>query len=93
MNLGPIWKDYFTHWPKGVATTGVLVTSYDEQIAFVDFMTGETLLMIERRAPDTTGARKVLVPYDNILALKLVDVVNSSVFAGIGFKPSPGNAT
>jgi len=92
MNLGPVWKDYFTHWPKNLPTTGVIVTSYDEQIQFVGFMTGETLLMMERRAPDTTGARKVLIPYDNIVALKLIDVVNESVFVAMGFKPSPGAA-
>lgn len=87
MNLGPIWKDYFTHWPTKVNPAGVLVTCYDEQIPFVNFMTSETLLLLERRAPDTSGARKVLIPYDNIVALKLVDVVNDSVFAGLGFKP------
>lgn len=90
MNLGPIWKDYFSHWPKGVATTGVIVTNYDEQIPFLGFMTSETLLMVERRAPDTSGARKVLIPYENIVALKLVDVVNDSVFTALGFQPSSG---
>lgn len=92
MNLGSIWKDYFSHWPTGVAPTGVLVTSYDEQIPFQNFMTGEALLVVERRAPDTTGARKVLLPYENIVAVKLVDVVNDSVFAGLGFKPPAGRS-
>jgi len=92
MNLGPIWKDFFTHWPKVMAPTGVLVTSYDEQIPFIGFMTGETLLMMDRRAPDASGARKVLIPYENIAALKMVDVVNNSVFAAVGFKPSSSQA-
>lgn len=90
MNLGPIWKDYFSNWPSKVAPSGVLVTCYDEQIPFLSFMTSETLLMLERRAPDTSGARKVLIPYDNIVAMKLVDVVNDSVFDGLGFKKVSG---
>ena len=44
----------------------MLVTSYDDQIPFDGFLTSEDLLLIERRMPDTSGARQVLLSYENM---------------------------
>jgi hypothetical protein len=63
----------------------VLVTSYDDQIAFDGFATSEHLLLVERRTPDTSGARQVMIAYQNIVAVKIVDVVKVKSFLPLGF--------
>ena len=85
-----IWRDCFGQWPAGLARRGVLVVSFGEQIAFEKFYAGDEMLLIERRTPDTTGARMVMVPYRNIEGFKIVDVVQPKALASLGFVvPSP----
>ena len=83
------WRNCFDKWPPEMARRGVLVTSFGEQIAFDSFATSPDLLLIERRSPDTVGARTVLVAYQNILAVKIVDVVKTKTFGPMGFIPPP----
>jgi hypothetical protein len=85
MDVATVWRDFFVKWPKELPRQGVLVTNLDEQIGFAGFMTGETMLLVDRRAPDTVGARKVILPYANIAALKLVDVVKAKTLQSAGF--------
>jgi hypothetical protein len=68
---------------------GVLVATNGEQIAFDGFAVSERLLMLERRAPDAVGARRIMIPYENILAVKLVDVIKSKAFQALGFEEGP----
>jgi hypothetical protein len=81
-----IWRDCFGNWPAEVPRRGVLVTQFNEQIAFDGFMTGQDMLLMERRAPDTVGARKVALPYRDIAALKYIDVIKGKSFEAAGFK-------
>ena len=60
--------------------------NFGEQIPFDNFSTSDTLLMLDRRTPDTSGARKVILPYDHILGLKITDVVKTKAFASLGFE-------
>jgi hypothetical protein len=83
------WRECFTHWPPEVERRGVLVTSFDEQIPFDNFATSDDILLVERRAPDTVGARMVLVTYQSIQALKIVDVVKAKAFQSLGFAVQP----
>jgi hypothetical protein len=85
MNVDSVWKECFCKWPADVPRRGVLVTSYDEQILFDGFSTSEHLLLVERRTPDTSGARQVLIAYQNIVAVKIIDVVKVKAFAPLGF--------
>ncbi len=85
MDAQVVWKECFRNWPADVPRRGVLVTSYDEQIGFDGFATSETLLLVERRTPDTSGARQVLIAYQNILAVKITDVVKVKSFHSLGF--------
>jgi hypothetical protein len=85
-----IWRHCFENWPDEVARRGVVVTSFGEQIAFENFAASDRMLLVERRAPDTVGARTVLIPYQNVAALKVVDVVKAKAFAQLGFAvPAP----
>ena len=86
MEAAEAWKHCFRNWPADLERHGVLVTSFNEQIPFDGFLVSEQLLLIERRTPDTLGARKVLLTYDNILAIKLTEVVKNKSFQGLGFE-------
>ena len=85
MDAGSTWQSFFLKWPAEMPRRGVLVTTFGEQIPFDGFMTTDKLLLIERRTPDTIGARKLLFQYDCIVAIKLTEVVRSKVFAAAGF--------
>ena len=85
MESNTVWKHCFCNWPADVPRRGVLVTSYDDQIPFDGFFTSEHLLLVERRTPDTSGARQVLIAYQNIVAVKITDVVKVKAFLPLGF--------
>ena len=85
MDQAAAWREYFLNWPKELPRRGVLVTNFDEQVPFDGFMTTSDLLLLERRTPDTIGARKLILPYGNILAIKLTEVVKAKLMATAGF--------
>jgi hypothetical protein len=80
-----VWRNCFRNWPADLPRRGVLVTSFNEQVPFENFSASDQQVLIERRAPDTVGARMVMVPYQCILALKIVDVVKPKAFSQLGF--------
>lgn len=79
------WHDFLTRWPAQLPRRGVVVTAL-EQIPFDGFMLCDRLLLLERRAPDSLGARTVLVPLAEIQSLKFTDVVKSATFQALGFR-------
>lgn len=83
------WAEFFKRWPTELARHGIVVTAFNEQISFSTFWTSGNFLMFERQTPDAQGARSVVVPYDQILALKIVDVVKSKHFQAMGFEGTP----
>ena len=83
--MGTIWRNFLASWPAGLKQTGVMVTSTSEQVPFISFLMAEHVVMLERPAPDTVGARKVLMPYSKIDAIKITDPVGNDVFVNAGF--------
>jgi hypothetical protein len=84
------WRHCFAQWPPDVEHRGVLVTSFGEQIPFDSFAIGQDVLLIERRSPDTMGGRMVLIAYQHIQAVKIVDVVKPKAFQSMGIvAPAP----
>jgi hypothetical protein len=79
------WKRWFENWPKDIPPRGVLVVKFGEQIPFDGFLVSEDMVLVERRAPDTIGARKVLAPFEEISAVKFTDVVRGKLFETAGF--------
>ena len=86
MESAAAWKDLFGRWPEALSRNGIVVTNFDEQISFSGFMASEAMLLLERTTPDASGARKVILPYGNISALKIIDVVKSKPFTDLGFE-------
>ncbi len=84
-----VWRKCFEQWPDDVQRRGVLVTSFGEQIAFDAFAASSDMLLLDRRTPDTVGARLVLLSYDTIAALKITDVVKMKSFEPLGFVIPP----
>lgn len=86
MDNTEVWRSFFLEWPTSIPPRGVVVSSFDEQIPFVSFLTTQSVLLLERRAPDSLGGRRVMIPYGNILAVKFVDPLANEVFTTAGFK-------
>jgi hypothetical protein len=84
------WKSFLNDWPGGLQRQGVLITGWDEQVPFSSFLTRQDLVMFERRNPDTNGARRILIGYDEVKAVKIVEVVKDKPFRDAGFRgPEP----
>jgi hypothetical protein len=86
------WAEFFAHWPIDLPRRGILVTSFNEQIIFATFGTSGNFLLLERQTPDALGARSVVVPYEQILALKIIDIVKPKHFKAAGFEGAPSKA-
>lgn len=89
METAHYWRDFFHGWPAGVDRRGVIVVSFGEQIPFDSFMPGDKLVIVDRSVPDTIGARKIVIPYGNILAVKFTEVVKNKLFIPLGFAEPP----
>jgi len=86
MHSTEAWRSLFENWPAGIPRTGLLVTGYGETIGFRDFLISGTMLLVERETPDSLGARKVIVTYDGIVALKIASPMELSRFQVMGFQ-------
>ena len=85
MDVAIVWRKFLVDWPKDLPRSGVVVTEV-EQIIFVEFMLSENLGLFERRAPDTVGGRKVIIPYSKIEAIKIVEPTPNQTFLDGGFR-------
>ncbi len=81
------WKMLFQRWPVTIPKVGIVVTSVNEPIAFSSFQVAEQMVLLERDRPDTTGARSIIVPWQEIVTVKLTSPIESSQFKDMGFKP------
>lgn len=79
------WKTLFTNWPKDVQRRGVVVNTLNEAIPFKSFMIKEDMLLLDRTNPDPLGSRFILLGFDSVHNVKLVDPIKESVFAAAGF--------
>jgi hypothetical protein len=85
MDAAEAWRKCLTDWPADVARRGVLVTAYGEQIPFDSFTVSPEMLLVERRTPDVVGARAVLIAFEHIQSVKIVDIIKPKSFAPLGF--------
>ena len=79
------WHECLVRWPDDMPRRGVLVTNFGEQIVFNNFLLTERMILVERHAPDTMGARQVMLPLAHVLGLKITDVVRAKCFTELGF--------
>ena len=87
METGESWRNVFENWPESIPHEGLLVTRGQETIPFVNFMISGGILLVERNQPDSTGARKVMLAYTEIAALKITTPMELARFQVMGFQP------
>jgi hypothetical protein len=87
MHAAEAWRSLFENWPESIPREGLLITSFNETIQFKDFMISGSILLVEREIPDTYGARKVLVGYDAVVAVKITSTIEFARFQAMGFQP------
>ena len=86
MHSAEAWRSLFENWPESIPRAGILVTSYAETVPFKDFLISGNILLVERETPDSLGARKVLITYDNIAAVKIASPMELARFGVMGFQ-------
>ena len=86
MHSAEAWRSLFENWPESIPRSGMLVTSFGETIGFKDFLISGSILLIERETPDSLGARKVMIAYDGIAAVKLTTPMELARFQVMGFQ-------
>ena len=84
---GETWRNVFQHWPSSLPKQGLAVTTFGESIQFVNFLVSNSAVIVERDKPDTVGARKVIIDYGAISALKLTDPADIARYQVLGFQP------
>jgi len=80
MEATETWRALFENWPESMPREGLLVTNFQEQIPFISFMVSGGIVLVERDTPDSYGARKVMVSYDAISAVKLTKPMEMARF-------------
>lgn len=89
MTTGESWRAVFENWPASVPRRGLLITTFNESIPFIGYLVAPGILLLERDRPDSAGARKVMIAFDAVAALKITDVVELDTFRELGFQ-APG---
>jgi hypothetical protein len=87
MEAADAWRAVFENWPEAIPHEGLVVTKGQETIPFVNFMVSGGILLIERDKPDSSGARKVMMGYEQIAAVKITNTLELARFQVMGFQP------
>ena len=82
------WRVIFEKWPQGMQRQGLVLTTFQETIPFVDFRLADEVLLVERDRPDSQGARKVMLACSSIAALKFTAPGDLSDYEQMGFVAS-----
>lgn len=80
------WQALFQRWPDSIPKLGIAVTSLNEPIAFNNFQVSDSAVLFERDRPDTMGARSAIVPWEEIVTVKLTSPIESAQFQQMGFR-------
>lgn len=80
------WQQLFENWPADFPRVGIVMTNFQESIGFSDFLVTEGLLALERDRPDSIGARKVVLSFSSIQALKMTDTGSIDDLMKLGFR-------
>lgn len=79
------WRELFLKWPATLPKRGVVISTLNEGTPFKSFMLKDQMLLLERTNPDPLGARYVVLAFDAIHLVKLIDPLKEEVFAAAGF--------
>jgi len=80
-----MWREFFTKWPANLPKRGLVVTSLNETNPFKSFLIKGELLLLERTNPDPLGSRYILLGFDAIHLVKVIDPLKEDVLTSAGF--------
>lgn len=80
------WQILFQRWPDSIPKLGIVVNSLNEGITFCNFQVSDYSVLLERDRPDTMGARTAIVPWEEIVTVKLTSPIESSLYQDMGFR-------
>ena len=86
MESAEAWRSLFENWPESIPREGIVVTIHGENITFVNYLISGGVLLLERDKPDTSGARKVMIAYEAISAVKITSPMELGRFQVMGFQ-------
>ena len=86
MQTGEHWRNVIENWPESIPRKGILVTTQGESIPFVNYLLSEGILLVERDTPDSLGARKVMLTFASIAAVKITAPLELARFQVMGFQ-------
>ena len=87
MQSAESWRSILENWPAAIPKQGIVVTNYQESIPFQNFLLSTGVVLLERDKPDSLGARKVMLSYQAISAIKLTDPMELARYQVMGFQP------
>jgi len=79
------WKALFADWPAELPRRGVILSTLNETMPFTNFWLRDEMVMLERKNPDTSGARYILLNYSGIDSVRFIDPLSDQVIALAGF--------
>ena len=85
MDSAESWRHFFKAWPADIPKQGLVVTTFDEIIPFVNFMTSAGVLLVERDRPDANDARKIMISFNAISAVKSRSTMDFDAYKAFGF--------
>ena len=87
MDYSEAWRALFQHWPEQIERKGSIMSKQGEFIGFDNFLIPGGILLLERNAPDASGARKAFISFDSIAIVKLPTTMPIGQFQSMGFRP------
>lgn len=82
------WRAVLENWPDSIPKQGIVVTTFQESIPFQNYLLSSGVVLFERDKPDSLGARKVMLSYEAISAIKLTDTLELARYQVLGFQPT-----
>ncbi|MEM7475465.1 MAG: hypothetical protein AAF483_10775 [Planctomycetota bacterium] len=86
MEIAEYWRTLFANWPDNIERRGMVLSKQGEVVSFENFLVSPGLLLLERSAPDASGARKAFIGYDSIALVKMPTTADLDDFLTMGFQ-------
>ena len=80
------WQEVFAKWPAGLPKRGVIVSTLNEVTPFKSFLLKGDTLLLERANPDPIGTRYIVMGFDGIHMLKIIDPLTEATLKSAGFE-------
>lgn len=91
MDSAESWRSLFDSWPEQIDRRGAVLSKQGESLWFDNFLVSANILLLERNAPDASGARKAFIGYESIAMIKLPTTADLKELQAMGFRKARGS--